>query len=333
MFRRRQGEIEAKAAEWLVRLGGKPLRDEERESLGQWLGANPAHAAAFHHAEATWADLGLLKDAPGALLDDIAPELRRAGIPVGRRRIASAAILQVAAVVVLAIAGAGFVAFFPLLLLEADYRTAPGEVRSVTLADGSTAQLDSDSALAVRFDGQERRVELLSGKAYFTVAPIHGGETRPFVVQAANGIAKALGTQLMVDREVDGAEITVAEHRVQVSAPSRDDGGPASVVLLPGQRVHYDGVSGMGAVTPSDLDQATAWRRGRLIFDKARLGDVVAKLNRYRHGWIIVADASLADRRVSGVLETADVAGALASIAQELKARTATLAPFVTILY
>ena len=89
------------------------------------------------------------------------------------------------------------------MILEADYHTAPGESRSMMLADGSAVQLDTDIALAVRFNGQERKVELLSGEASFTVAPMQGAETRPFVVEVANGMARALGTQFMVDRKSD----------------------------------------------------------------------------------------------------------------------------------
>ena len=104
-------------------------------------------------------------------------------------------------------------------------------------------------------------------------------------------------------------------------------------MLSPGQSIRFDRASGIGTVTQTDLDGATAWRRGRLIFDKVPLADVVTALNRYRRGRIVIADAGLADRRVSGVFETTDLAGALASITRELGVRIAALPPFVTVLY
>jgi transmembrane sensor len=137
-----------------------------------------------------------------------------------------------------------------------------------------SVSLDTASAIAVQFDGQERRVELLSGEAYFTVAPLQGSETRPLLVEAANGTAKALGTQFMMERQSDGAEVTVVEHRVQVTAGQPKGDNPNVVVLSLGQSVRYDNASGLGAITQATLDQATAWRRGRLLFDKMRLGDV-----------------------------------------------------------
>jgi transmembrane sensor len=172
---RRENEIEAEAAEWVIRLGGGPLRDEERRTLDRWLAESPSHALAFDHARSTWADLGGLRALRGALGDDVVAPRRRSSVrSPDRHRPVGVSMLRAAAIVVVAVVGTGFAAFWlgdPVLMLEADYRTAPGETRSVTLADGTTVQLDTASALAVRFDGRERRVALLSGEAYFTVAP------------------------------------------------------------------------------------------------------------------------------------------------------------------
>jgi transmembrane sensor len=331
----RQDEIEAKAAEWVVLFGGGPLPDEKQRTLESWLAESPAHKAAFDHARSIWADLAALRTAPGALADDIVLPRRRSGFPIGRHRAGGALMLRAAVIAALVLAAGSFGAFWfgnPLLMLEADYSTAPGQRRDVSLADGSMVQLDTDSAFAVHFDGRERRVELLSGEAYFTVAPMREGEMRPFVVASANGTATARGTQFIVGRDGKGTQVTAAEHQVLVSAASSGS-DPGSVVLSPGQAVRYDGVSGMGAVIQVDLDQVTAWRRGRLIFDKVRLADVVGQLNRYRRGRIVIASAGLADHRVSGVFETANPEGALASIMQELGARTVALPPFMTVLY
>ncbi len=325
---RQRNEIEAIAAAWVVRLGGSTLPGEDRRALEGWLAESPAHAAAFDQARAVWTELGMLKASPGALLWDAA------AVAVPRRRVKTGLARAAAAAVLLAVFG-GAAAFWtgdPLLALTADDRTAPGEIRSVTLADGSTVELGADSALRVRFTAQERRVELLAGEAYFTVAPMQGAETRPFVVAAMNGTARALGTQFMVERGGGQAQVTVAEHQVQVSAQAADE-AQRSVVLSPGQTVRYDPAGGIGTVSRVDLGQATAWRQGRLVFDKVPLAAVVAELNRYRRGRIVLAATGLADRRVSGVFETSDLSGALSAITRELGVRSVALPPFVTVLY
>jgi transmembrane sensor len=332
----RQGNgIEATAAQWVVRLGGGPLQGDERHALERWLAEDPAHIAAFDLARATWAELGALKAHPGALTHDLT--LVRARPPVRDqqwRRVRTGMVRAAAAVALVAVFGgaAAFWAGNPLLALAADYRTAPGETRSVMLADGSTVELDASSALAVHFNGRERRVELLAGQAYFTVAPVRDVETRPFVVGAMNGTAQALGTQFVVDRDSGQAQVTAAEHQVRVSVTSPGN-AQRFVILSPGQTVRYDPASGIDSVTQANIGEATAWRHGRLIFDKVPLAAVVTELNRYRRGRIVLATSGLAARRVSGVFETNDLSEALTAITRELGVRTVALPPFVTILY
>jgi transmembrane sensor len=317
VFGRGRRAIDGRAADWVVRLEGAPLTEAELQALAAWRARDPAHEAAFTQARAVWAECGRLTSAAVVPLRP-----RRAAVPY---RLAA-----LAAVVLIAISLG--ISWFgdPRLLLEADYRTGPGGGRSVTLADGSLVQLDASSALAIRFDARERRVALLAGEAYFTVSPMTGPERRPFVVEAADGTAKALGTEFMVARQGTGAEVTVAVHRVAVAVAG--DAGPASVVLAPGQAVRY-GRAGVGAVTTVDLTRETAWRRGRLIFDDVRLKEVVAALERYRHGRIVLADAGLGETRVSGVFETDDPDGALAAIAEELHLGLFSVPGVLTVLH
>ncbi|MFW1549831.1 FecR domain-containing protein, partial [Vibrio parahaemolyticus] len=58
----------------------------------------------------------------------------------------------------------------------ADERTGIGETRSFSLPDGTAVDLGAASALAVDYDGETRRVRLLSGEALFTVVPRQGLE-------------------------------------------------------------------------------------------------------------------------------------------------------------
>ncbi|WP_440862721.1 FecR domain-containing protein [Symbiopectobacterium purcellii] len=47
----------------------------------------------------------------------------------------------------------------------ADQRTAIGEIRRLTLDDGSVLTLNTDSAVNLRFDTRQRTVELVQGEA------------------------------------------------------------------------------------------------------------------------------------------------------------------------
>ncbi|BAV65347.1 hypothetical protein SCLO_1023070 [Sphingobium cloacae] len=232
-----------------------------------------------------------------------------------------------------AVGAFGFVSFWfgdPLTILRADHRTDIGEVRTVALEDGSRVNLGPATAIAVHFDGRERRVELLSGVALFAPTPKAMAGGRPFVVEAANGEARALGTRFSVDRLPDAVRVAVAQHDVDVAAHAAS-GETAHAVLSPGRQVRYD-ANGLGSVAGVEVEQAEAWRRGRLLFDASPLGDVVAELNRYRRGQIIVANPALARRQVSGLFDAKDVDGAIATIATELGASTVSIGPFATII-
>lgn len=323
-----QDEIDERASLWLAKLGGGPLAPAEHRAFERWLAEDPRHSIAFREAQETWGLLGTVAKAPGALLDDV----RGAAGVAETRRAASRwrTFAALAASLLVLVAGAILWSGDPMVMVAADHRTAPGERRTVQLSDGSTVELGPASAIALHFDAAERRVELLRGLAYFTAAPRKDGEQRPFVVQAAAGSARALGTQFSVNRLPDSVEVVVVEHEVAVSVANAD-GRPAEIVLSPGQSVRY-AEAGLGRLHPVDLDQALAWRRDRLVFDRVTLGHVVDELNRYRRGRILIGNASLANRRVSGVFDAADPDTVLATIARELGVRTAS-APLVTVLY
>ncbi len=341
--RETQEAIDAAAADWTARLGGAPLSDAERHDLAGWLAADPAHEAALAEARAVWQMMGALP--PDALAqhdganaratpaNDISPG------PAGRRRWAPVA--AVAACLAFLVVLGGTWLGDPMLLLNADYRTRPGEQRQVTLSDGSEVTLGPDSAMAVAYSQRERRIDLLAGVAYFKAAPMGAGEPRPFAVEAEGGTAKALGTEFMVERLAEDVRVTVAVHRVAVSletppgqttADPVTDQSSAGVTLGRGQSVRYSH-DGIGSPREVDPAQAAAWRRGRLIFDDVALSDVVTALNRYRRNRAVILDPTLAARKVSGIFQADQADLALATIARDLGVGTATLPGLVTLLY
>lgn len=331
--------IEAEAAEWVIRLGGDPLDAQARASFQRWHSQSVSHAEAFEFAQNTWAELAGLREAPGSLSPDRVSSkpgpqrlLAGTGMPHTPRRPIWWGAGMAAICLAAAIGVSSFWYGSPITMMVADYRTLPGEQRSVTLPDGSVVDLSSASAIALHFSDRERRVELLEGAAYFTAAPKAGGESRPFVVEGAQGTATALGTQFVVDRLSDAVEVTVIEHEVRVKLNDAEHQS-ASAVLSPGQSVQYSARTGLGKVQEKDVELAAAWRQGKLIFDRVPLADVVAELNRYRRGRIVIGNPTLAGRTVSGVFSTRDLDRALATITQELGIRSASVPPLVTLLY
>nr|WP_245404610.1 FecR family protein [Ancylobacter gelatini] len=314
-----------RAAEWVARLDGSPLADNEKRALRCWLEDDPDHRAAFEEAASTWRDLSQLRLDPGPL---------RGLTPVRRRTSPARRAIRIGAFIGLLLLGTGFARYYfgdLWLLATADYRTSPGEVRTVTLADGSSVELGPASAIAIDFNDTERRVKFLAGEVFFSAMPRDAREPRPFVVEAAGGTTTALGTQFAIEEEGNGAEVLAIEHQVTVAFQRGTE--TQDVVLSPGEQVRYAPESGMGRVRTRDIDAATAWRRGLLVFDGTRLRHVVETLNRYQHSHIVILDDTLAERRVSGVLATNDLHDAIDTITAELGIRARSIYPLITVLY
>ncbi|WP_455824148.1 FecR family protein [Pseudomonas graminis] len=319
-----QHSITEAAAEWAVRLHAGALNEQEQAELQHWIACDSRHEAALRFAEQTWAALGEVHK------DDTVHRQRPATAPPPMRRATRRRPWRRAAAVALVVlvAGIGWVRGPDALLhLQADYVTQKGEVRTVRLADGSTVELDSASAIRLDYDGVQRRVSVIQGSAIFDVAPMVGKETRPFVVQSAGGQTRALGTRFVVEREDDDqAWVGVLHHSVALSLQASAKKGPSDRVLKEGQAARYSLQDGIVALDQLDVERATSWRRGVLIFDRQPLAKVVEQLNRYRPGRVVLTDADLGNREVSGVFRLDMLDTALGTLTQELQVQRLDLA-------
>lgn len=319
-----QHSITEAAAEWAVRLHAGALTDQEQAELRHWIACDSRHEAALRFAEQTWAALGEVhKDEP-------VHRQRPAAAARPMRRTQRRRPWQRAAAIALVVlvVGVGWVRGPDAWLhMQADYVTQKGEVRTVHLADGSTVELDSASAIRLDYDGVQRRISLIQGSAIFDVAPMVGQETRPFVVQSAGGQTRALGTRFVVEREADRqAWVGVLQHSVAVTLQAVPQQGPPDRVLQQGEAARYNPQEGVVTLDQFDVERATSWRRGVLIFDRQPLDNVIEQLNHYRPGRVVLTDSALGKREVSGVFRLDMLDTALATLTQELQVQRLDLA-------
>jgi len=311
------------ALQWLIRINEQPAVSSSAE-FKRWLLADPRHREAYAEARLLWQ----LSEAPAARLAeeeqaDLQRYLLAMAKPPGKGHWRRAGMALAAACLVLAVSMAG--GWRPgdwLLNLQADFTSSDG-LRQVTLADQSQVTLDAGSAIAVDFQQGERRVRLLHGAAFFQVT--HTGQ--PFVVQAAGGEVRVLGTQFEVREQGQGAQVIVRSGRVAVIPAA----GQAGQVLTANQQLAYaDGLA--GELSSVDSDSRLAWREGWLNYYQAPLAEVVADLGRYYPGRIVMLDGELGQRKVSGSFPAHEPLAALDSLGKVLGFSRQTLLGRLTVI-
>ncbi|WP_448116864.1 FecR family protein [Mesorhizobium amorphae] len=209
-----------------------------------------------------------------------------------------------------------------------DHATRTGQTSVVDLPDGSRAHLNAASALNVDFSTDRRLVELVEGQAYFEVTsdPMR----RPFDVKAGDITVTALGTAFDVNRNLpDGAtEIAVAEHMVRI-APA---GALQPIELQAGQMVVLSRDGTAGPVTSVENSTAAAWRTGVYIAQSRPLAQVVAALQAYHEGWLLIEDDKARLLRVNAVLDLHTPDSSLDALASGLPIRIRRLSRFLTVI-
>ncbi len=179
------------------------------------------------------------------------------------------------------------------------YDTSVGERRAISLEDGSTVELNTDSRVRVRLGKTERRLELLKGQAMFAVAHDTG---RPFIVTAGDTAVRAVGTKFEVYRTDGSVRVILTEGRVQVS---RSGQTAKPVTMTAGERVEAAPGEALKAA-PVDVAAATGWTQGRLTFQDAPLAQAVAEVNRYSRRHVVLGAGAPASERVNGVFDAGD---------------------------
>ncbi|MDM0021658.1 FecR family protein [Variovorax saccharolyticus] len=297
--------IEEQAALWVVTLDEDPADQAARTACAQWCAEDPRHARALETMRRMWQSVTPQTPVP-------APERR----PTRRRASRHALGLLVVLPCLLWLGSA-----LPWRIWLADERSAVGEVRQITLADGSLVTLNSDSAIDIDLSGDKRRLRLRRGEVYVEVAK----GSAPFVVIDRDGSARALGTRYAVRRDAEDTLVTVTESRVLVrprAAPEQ------ATEVAAGEQVRFDR-NGITQSTRSVAPGALAWRQGRVVFQDAPVAEVLRELARYRPGLLLADDQALAGLRFTGVLPARQSDEALALLAAALPIEVSRLSPWL----
>jgi len=319
-------QILDEAAAWFVEFRVGDDDKSAHQQFGNWLRRSPEHIQAYLELTGVWTDLPTLAASLKPDVDQLialarsSPDIAAIGraLPASKPESRSPRRLWIGAAVAAGLCG---IVLSVLLVLhgERTYATETGEQRSVTLADGSTVDLNAQSRLLVSFSKHERTVRLLRGQALFRVAK---DKTRPFVVHAESATVRAVGTLFDVDQLEHEAVVTVLEGRVLVApdqlarrAASGAAADTATTLVQPsadtplyvsaGEQVTVGASAATGPIH-ADVIAATSWTRRELTFDNTRLRDVVNDFNRFNARPIVIEDQRLSDLAITGVYSSTD---------------------------
>ena len=274
----------AQAAEWLARLDAGRATPQE---LDAWRDADPRRAAAFAEVASTWTRLDALRDVEALPQPRVS---RRAWLTGGGAALAAS------------LAGGAYLGRD--VLLRDRVVTGVGERRTLTLPDGSSVELNTDTEVSWRFDRKRRRLWLARGEAALTIVQ---DNLRPFELFAAEGLARLAAGQFNARLRPAGLDLIVLAGRAAIETAA---GRAEAQVMGPADaRQALEVNAGRIAVvaTPeAEVQSVQAWRRGEIVFEGQPLAVAVEEYNRYLPRKLVLADDRAGELRLGGRFLTGD---------------------------
>lgn len=296
-----KGMLRRDAANWLARLQSAEDPDIQRK-FQRWHDADPRHSGAFERVKRSYERAGLLRQSALARLDPsqaALPKPQRTAMPALAAAVAAVVLVPVG--VVLVRGGA-----FPLGGTEAVMlMTNVGEIKQVSLADGSKVTLDTSTKVEVEIGRSRRTAHLLQGRARFEVV----SADVPFIVGTEGTSISTHGGTVDVQRIAEQDQVEVLAGTAEVRGTGADKAAPVAVGA--GEALTVDSAgAGQRAVAAPGPD----WTQGMLQFDDTPLPEAVTIANRYSRRQILLA-GDLSALRVTGAFRAGDTIGLAKALA------------------
>ncbi len=158
-----------------------------------------------------------------------------------------------------------------------DYSVPFGEIKQITLPDGTEVWINSGSMLVYdkNFQGPTR-VLFLSGEANFKVAK---NPEKPFIVKTKHLEVEALGTVFNIQSYADlsNTVVTLQEGKVKVDTKSSKS---QTVFLNPNEQVEFNPIDGKLISSKVNANKTSRWKDGYLMFQGASFNEIVRTVER-----------------------------------------------------
>ena len=179
-----------------------------------------------------------------------------------------------AAASILFLVGLGFL-FKPTVATEKQLTFKTSDIpKSIELSDGSKIYLAANSLLQYpeKFEGDERKVSLLKGNAFFEVAK---DKKHPFIIASGEIKTRVLGTSFHIQLSKSKCEVIVVTGKVNVSSKGQ------SVDLIPNEEALFSGEKLSKLIVDKSL--LINWYTQDITLNEATLQQVITVLQ-YKYG-------------------------------------------------
>jgi transmembrane sensor len=189
---------------------------------------------------------------------------------------------------------------------QAQFSVAHDPSRTFKVIAGNRAIIAVGTVFTVEFNDQKIHVAMMEGRVSVVSEASSQSPFQPSEGSPTNSAVEGeQGTRSL--SEVSGSPPNLPldlSSRTPATGPQ-----PAAIELSAGEELRVNEGGQTTVTQKADLEAATAWREGKVIFRAEQLGDAVRRVNRYSRIQIEIDDLSLAGRRINGVFETGDTQG------------------------
>lgn len=183
-------------------------------------------------------------------------------------------------------------------ILFQTYATGNGEIRQITLPDGSRVTLNANSTLQFPriLALQSAREARLRGEAEFSV--IHTVDHRPFLVHTPDGLeVRVLGTEFLVYSRSRGSKVLLKEGKVTLRSLTHRH---RPLTIRPGDLVTVDPAGSVRLKSNQPVADHDAWKEQRFVFNRTPLTDIARQIEERFGVAVAIPDTTLAAQQLSG---------------------------------
>lgn len=208
--------------------------------------------------------------------------------------------MKYAAIVILSLSVGALLVYFSGLTKSdnqlASISSPRGQITSLTLFDGTTVWLNSETTIRYSSDFNKKEREVfVEGEAYFEV---NHNDKLPFIVDVGASKIKVYGTIFNVKAYPvdDYVETVLIEGKVEFI--TKDN----SVFLKPNEKITFLTEKGILQKEHADIEKTSAWKNGKYYYNSEKLSSIIQQLQRWYDIEFIFNENDLSDFTFTGVV-------------------------------